>query len=125
MTNPPFNPALPVQTRDGREAVIYKVYNGSDPYRNETIHGAIRNGDRWVIYDWHLNGSCFLSCVLSSDLVNIPEKITKKVWLHFYKDSMVVAHKTKEESDFAARGWGHSTEAIKEIEVTYTKGEGL
>ena len=132
MTNPPFNPALPVQTRDGREVVIYKVYDGSDPYSNEVIHGAIRNGDRWVINDWHLNGSCFSSCLLASDLVNVPEKITKKVWLHFYEDGipnveegLLFAYRSKAESDYAIRKYGHLPACVKEIEVTYTKGEGL
>lgn len=114
----PFDPTKPVQTRDGRKArivctdakseypiVALVLENGVEEHSRHTICG------HW----WSSKMDC------NNDLVNIPIKHKRTIFLNVYKD-YIVTH----ESEYKAKA-SISPGIIASIkfEIEFEEGEGL
>lgn len=83
------------RTRDGREVQIYAVHDsGTHP-----VHGAVKNGGRWVSRCWTANGLFWPLGESTEDLIEV--KPPRYVWLNVYPDA-VSRHYTCESADEAA-----------------------
>lgn len=112
-----FDPRKPVQTRDGREAKVYEVY---DKY----LHGAYKNDDgSWDLVHRTINGLVYHGTIRDKDFVNIPEKFEIKGWVNVYPDgSQSPPYETKEFANIRAR---YGRIACIFVDMTVNKGQGL
>lgn len=88
----PFDPTKPVQTRDGREAVIYAIYDENQSSKFGSIHGAIKTENHWDSFYWMNNGRTLDNEEKSTDLINIPAKIKFEFWVNLYRSGKVGGH---------------------------------
>ena len=77
-----FDPALPFQTRDGREAKLCEnLPNGSI---SVFVKDCLNPGG-WRLITYPSNGSMFFDLQCGNDLVNTPpKKIKKEGWINIY-----------------------------------------
>jgi hypothetical protein len=122
MSNKPFDPTKPVQTRDGRKARIvddkYSSRGGNLVAITTLVSGA---EDVRVYFN---DGRYTRRDELNVDLINIPVKHT--VWLNIYDTTSLMAdhtighHETRASADCNA-----FPNRIACVPVTYIEGEGL
>lgn len=119
-----FDPTKPVQTRDGRPARILCT-DARNNYR-KPIFALVTHGDSEQFWQYHSDGKINAGSITDVlDLVNIPERIQLKRWVHIYKDRQgaytTCTFMTKAD---APRG-SHSLVACVEIDLDCRVGEGL
>jgi hypothetical protein len=108
------------KTRDDREVRIYAT-DGGDLFEDRTIHGAVKNRDRWVFAVWNATtGRCFASVKeeTAMDLIEVRPRHKRTVFLHVFKNSAVCA---TEEAYYVVTG----RIACIKVELDFEEGEGL
>lgn len=123
MTNPDLQPGKPVQTRDGREAVIYAVHEG----QKHPIHCAYKdeNGE-WTAFVMCADGSVLDDGVRRPlDIIPVPKKLTGFINVH-----PEFVYETRAEADRAAgcsrRATGRDPIACIDLsEHNLTEGHGM
>lgn len=80
----PFDPTKPVQTIEGKKAVIYRVFS-----QEGSIHGAIEYQDTWLVRSWFINGKIKHGDCSFDDLENIPQKIKFEFLVNLYQDGNI------------------------------------
>ena len=62
------------RTRDGREVVIYEIYENSE--KLAAVHGAVKDSfNKWGIYCWALDGSYLREGICRLDLIEVKQKV--------------------------------------------------
>jgi hypothetical protein len=101
---------------------------------HHNIHGAIKSNSNdgvglWHVHEWDLEGHSRLDVSgkyqADFDLVEVKEKINRKIWLLVMKDGNVAAVNKQEHYDGIRSGPLENFVAIIPIEFSYTEGEGL
>jgi hypothetical protein len=115
-----FDPSKPARTRDGREVRIYAT-DGLYPY---VIHGAVKeDGSSWKLRRWLQDGRWSDLEDYSEDLVNIPVRIHREVWLNVYQNpEKDVLHPS---ADRAASGRSKDCLATVRLVIDCEEGQGL
>lgn len=118
--NQKFDPTKPVQTRDGKPARILCT----DKFGDQPIVALTKNPDGTeTTGEFSVNGSFFCNGISKHDLINVPLKIQRTVFLAVYDDGMVHMFAAKEN---AMKCLGnHHLFAIKEITFEAAEGEGI
>ena len=103
------------KTRDGREVRIYAT-DGTD---NQSIHGAVKDGNGWTIAAWYSDGVHARSNRNGPrDLVEVRPRHKRTVWLHVWNGGAVCA---TEEEYYVPAG----RIACIKVELDFEEGEGL
>ena len=109
------------RTRDGREVRIYAT-DGTD---DQSIHGAVKDGNGWTIAAWYSDGVHARSNRNGPrDLIEVRHRHTLPLWLNIYPDGVVCYWSTKREADAMADGGNKRIACIK-VELDFEEGEGL
>jgi hypothetical protein len=111
------------RTRDGREVRIYAT-DGGDLFEDRTIHGAVKNRDRWVFAVWNATtGRCFASVKgeTEMDLIEVRPRHKRTVWVNIYDDSKPALHLSRELAD----QYCLDRIACIKVELDFEEGEGL
>lgn len=94
-----FDPTKPVQTRDGRKAVIYTTegITQSRPIVGEIWNVGTEEGEvrRWLP-DGKYTGNPNYEKL---DLINVPEKIKLTGWVNVYDGGYFTLHQTRKSAD--------------------------
>jgi hypothetical protein len=112
-----IDPNKKYTTRDGREVVIYAVYDKGD----YPVHGAVLYGEVWRMRTWLLNGNYDSDCTNStSDLIEVQEPPKEiEVWVNIYNGNVTYA--------YSERANIHYNDPLiiarKRITVQYHEGE--
>jgi hypothetical protein len=106
------------RTRDGREVRIYAV----DVDNSWPVHGARKDGDRWVVFAWKRDGRAD-NQTTSLDLIEVKPRIQREYWVNVYSNCTGVGHETKDSADFAANI--EPRIACVKITIDCEEGEGL
>ena len=101
------------RTRDGREVRIYATDGGG----HKPIHGAIREGESWVVASWLYDGVAALDC---NSLIEVKPRIKREVWANVYREEVRV-YSCREYADSAA---GRRIACVK-LMIDCEEGEGL
>lgn len=111
----------PIQTRDGRKVrILCTDKKGASP-----VVGLIeRNpGEEEMTFHWQLTGLHYEgSCRRPEDLINVPERIERDVWVNLNGKVLGHIYDTRKEADDMAVQ--DRTECVK-IHISCLKGEGL
>jgi hypothetical protein len=118
-----FDVSKPVQTRSGKPARIvatdYKVGNGY------TILAIVEEGDREYAFSYLPDGR-FSSAGREEDLdlVNVPQRIKKSMWLNIYRRNQISAgaHDSREQAN---RDAAFDRVACVEVLIDCEEGQGL
>ena len=106
------------QTRDGREVRIYEVHSeGLFP-----VHGAYKSNGMWHCDCWPLNGRFLSDGEHKSDLVLVPKRHTREVWINMYLNGPYNAYKSEE---YACSSRLPNCIACKHLVFEFVEGEGL
>ena len=112
------------RTRGGREVRIYAT-DGGDLFEDRTIHGAVKNRDRWVFAVWNAKtGRCFSSVKeeTSMDLIEVRPRHKRTVWVNVYvRPDDVTAYNDKWKADQSVS----PRIACIKVELDFEEGEGL
>lgn len=112
------------KTRDGREVRIY----ATDGWGEQPVQGAIRDGDKWKLHTWHMDGMFGYDCAFESaaDLIEVKPRIKRTFWINLYPDRTCAdrLHITKEYADIAADPKVKRLACVK-VEIDCEEGEGL
>jgi len=114
------------RTRGGREVRIYAT-DGGDLFEDRTIHGAVKNRDRWVFAVWNAKtGRCFASVKeeTAMDLIEVRPRHKRTVWVNMYEQSTSIWDSKEHADSRAARASCDRIACIK-VELDFEKGEGL
>ena len=104
------------RTRDGREVRIYATDGGG----HKPIHGAIREGESWVVASWLYDGVAALDC---NSLIEVKPRIKREVWVNVYPKHIAdVVHRDKETADTIAY---ENRIACVKLTIDCEEGEGL
>ena len=108
------------RTRDGREVRIYAT-DGTD---DQSIHGAVKDGNGWTITAWYSDGVHARSNRNGPiDLIEVRPRHKRTVWLNMYGSGVVPeACRSKERADLAA---ACGRIACIKVELDFEEGEGL
>ncbi len=109
-----FDPKKPVQTRDGKPVRIVCT-DASGPYPIV----AIIEEQRGDAYRYTAEGDLHLGHETGLDLLNVPEKFSRKVWVNVYPNRRTAGHATRERADRKA-----CPDRIACIEITIEGQEG-
>ena len=113
------------RTRDGREVRIYAT-DGGDLFEDRTIHGAVKNRNRWVFAVWNaMTGRCFASVKEETemDLIEVRPRHKRRVWMNVYGSGIVPqAYSSEERANLNA---GCNRIACIKVELDFEEGEGL
>ena len=103
-------------TRDGREVVIYAVYDkGKHP-----VHGAILEENTWICYSWTIDGKASPIVTSYFDLIEVQEPPDEFVgWLTFYQSNDPTFWMDIED----AKRYATRPIARKRITIQYREGE--
>ena len=76
-----IDPKKLYRTRDGREVRIYAT-DGA----NETVHGAVKNPEGWVMCHWLVHSGLFCNHLFEHhfDLIEVKPRIQREVWVNVY-----------------------------------------
>ena len=106
------------RTRDGREVRIYAT-DGTD---DQSIHGAVKDGNGWTIAAWYSDGVHARSNRNGPrDLVEVRPRHKRTVWMNVYADNTNSVYGTKMRAD----GDKHLRIACIKVELDFEEGEGL
>ncbi len=108
-----FDPAKPVQTRDGRPARIVCTDTKSG---NPILALVTLKDGQEVPMQFSTNGQTYKREEGAFDLINIPE--TRTLYVHAYHDNAVGVFQTREHADYRA-----VPGRIARVKVTYTEGQ--
>lgn len=110
----------PVQTRDGRKVRILCT----DSKRTQPVIGVIYEDWRDEIYIWSITGEFMPTKGTGHDLINVPDRIEREVWLNIYPVDHLygILHQSKEAAD---RNANVLRLACVKIHISYLRGEGL
>jgi hypothetical protein len=116
----PFDPTKPVQTRDGRKARIVCM----DANTVEYPIIALLAGPAGVEYpiSFALNGKFYTNREHPNDLINIPIKHKREVWVNCYKADFGDFYHSKDIAD--SRALPGRIACIK-LNIEFEEGEGL
>ena len=106
------------RTRDGREVRIYATDGGG----HKPIHGAIREGESWVVASWLYDGVAALDC---NSLIEVRPRIKREVWVNVYPEESGMnthAHDCKKAANDCA---GPSRIACVRLTIDCEEGTGL
>ena len=118
------------RTRDGREVRIYAT-DGGDLFEDRTIHGAVKNRDRWVFAVWNATtGRCFASVKeeTAMDLIEIRPRHKRTVWLAVYHNGYIEATSKLEWRNGPCINGPYDGEkpiACIKVDLDFEEGEGL
>jgi len=107
-----------MRTRDGREVRIYATdAGGAYP-----IHGSIAKptSGEWQLGRWTGRGE-YYSGLDTLDLVNMPRRIKRDVWINVFKDGSIFLHLTKPEG----RIYEEPRIACVKVTIDCEEGEGM
>jgi hypothetical protein len=109
------------RTRDGREVRIY----ATDGRGGTAIHGAIKTpSGYWQQESWWSNGQLLTTLQSDSDLIEVPPRHKRTVWLNMYEDGDTgKGFSSKESAESVAKMRGRIG-CIK-VELDFEEGEGL
>lgn len=121
MTQKPFDPTKPVQTRDGRAARIIDTNFKCLQNKNYTLIVVITNNtNNESIHVFRSDGS-YIDSKPDWNLINIPEKHVR--WINFYNNAPCSLPYLSKEA--ANRGCGDLINRIACVRIEFTEGEGL
>lgn len=124
-----FNPALPVQTRDGRKARI--ICTNALRGGGESIIALIHTDeDTESIEEYFANGLLMPSNEYGIDLINIPEKVIKlhveyrtreggRAWVHESEDNTLTGFMICPNTDSYRVGWQSDGTYLHSIDMTH------
>ena len=113
------------RTRDGREVRIYATDGDGDP----STHGAIKDYYRWSAAVWKNDGkwlwsaSSFGEPSQSLDLIEVPPRHKRTVWMNVYGSGIVPEVWSSKENADRAAACGRI--ACIKVELDFEEGEGL
>ena len=108
-------------TRDGREVRIYAV-DGTD---DQSIHGAVKDGNGWTIVAWYSDGVHARSNRNGPiDLIEVRPRHKRTVWLTVWSNNYIEAS-NKPEWRNGPLGCGEEPVACIKVELDFEEGEGL
>ena len=108
------------RTRDGREVRIYAT-DGTD---DQSIHGAVKDGNGWTIAAWYSDGVHARSNRNGPrDLIEVRPRHKRTVWVNVYEGDWdaYTASSKKDADENAADG----RIACIKVELDFEEGEGL
>ena len=106
------------RTRDGREVRIYAT-DGTD---DQSIHGAVKDGNGWTITAWYSDGVHARSNRNGPiDLIEVRPRHKRMLWVNQYEDNRPTAHLSKELAD----QYRFDRIACIKVELDFEEGEGL
>lgn len=110
----------PVQTRDGKRVRILCT----DATRTQPVIGTIYEDVSDEIYTWSITGEWMTTKGTKYDLINVPERIERDVWVNVYPEdrSFDMVHQFKESAD---RNANESRLACVKIHISCLIGEGF
>lgn len=109
------------RTRDGREVRIYAT-DGTD---DQSIHGAVKDGNEWTIAAWYGDGVHARSNRNGArDLIEVRPRHKRTMWVNVYNEGGPTAHKLKEQADCYSGCYSGRIACIK-VELDFEEGEGL
>ena len=107
------------QTRNGREVRIYEVHSEGD----YPVHGAFKTADGlWQATCWPSTGVYVSGRPLDYDLVLVPKRHTREVWINMYSNGRVSSHLSAE---YACSTRLPNCIACKHLTFDFIEGEGL
>ena len=107
------------QTSDGHEVRIYAV----DSVGEYPVHGAIKNKNgQWYINCWTATGMYASGVAGNSDLVLVPKRHTREVWINMYHLGLFAAYESEE---LARASQAPGCIACKHLTFEFVEGEGL
>lgn len=94
-----FDPTKPVQTRDGRKAVIHTTEGMSENF--PLVGEVICDGNETAPRTWTRKGAYTDNIHWESpfDLINVPEKIKLTGWVNVYDGGYFTLHQTRKSAD--------------------------
>ena len=106
------------RTRDGREVRIY----ATDGMDNQSIHGAVKNNNGWILHAWYSDGVHARSDRNGRyDLIEVRPRHKRTVWLNVYQDD-IRAHISREHAEDLGSA---SRIACIKVALDFEEGEGL
>ena len=115
------------RTRDGREVRIYATDGDGDP----STHGAIKDYYRWSAAVWKNDGKCLWSASSfgepsqSLDLIEVPPRHKRTVWLIMWSSNYIQVMNTPEWQISTSGRSGEVPYACIKVELDFEEGEGL
>jgi len=107
------------RTRDGREVRIYAT-DGTD---NQSIHGAVKDGNGWTIAAWYSDGVHARSNRNGPrDLIEVRPRHKRTVWLNIYGPTSFTSHISREQAEDEQ---DENRIACIKVELDFEEGEGL
>lgn len=113
----------PIQTRDGRPAELLKIGRISSGATHLVFIKGENNDDAfWA----HEDGVIYPELPKNEDIINVPVKHKRKVWINMYEDTEACASSfTYSSRKTADSHCGMGRIACIEREIEFTEGEGL
>jgi len=107
------------RTRDGHEVRIY----ATDGQRAWPVHGAILLKNGWSSECWNNKGSSLTDMPCGTDLIEVPPRHKRTVWVNVYKDDWdAYTAASKEDADENA---SEDRIACIKVELDFEEGDGL
>lgn len=123
-----FDPTKPVQTRDGRAAIILStkgkyIYRGSA----QPIVAQINQNGQWNTMNFTLDGHFYTDTESQTDLINIPVKHKLTGFLNVYphKNPETTYHPTREIANSFRDTDCIACLNLANYNIEFTEGEGL
>jgi hypothetical protein len=124
-----FDPTKPVQTRGGSKARIIctdrKYPGGGAPF---TIVAVVQESDYEAVHLFTVGGKIMECGYNDGDLVNIPQRIQREVWVNVYQLGFSSSHNRKEDADSYCKTLHDALSprlACVKLTIDCLEGEGL
>ena len=107
------------RTRGCREVRIYAT-DGAD---NQSIHGAVKDGNGWTIAAWYSDGVYARSNRNDPrDLIEVRPRHKRTLWMNIYGPTSFTSHISREQAEDEQ---DENRIACIKVELDFEEGEGL